>query len=251
MKKLTQSQLDFLATKIEQANNHLPEGVVPTVSGVGYLDGAVTTSQGKFLKSYQLWASMLKRCYSVKSLEQRPTYLYKTVCPSWYNYANFKSWYGGLAGKLALTNYPLETLAIDSDLIPFVNYDEDRYQHDYSRHTVLMLPKGINSQLATVNGKSNRPNLDLLTGIYRSGKGYQFSTYKSDGQRTKSRTYRSQEEAHKALCKQKAARLEATMRPFFENTSHIQPNLKYVFSYFTKWRNIQKANVLHRMVTTL
>ncbi|MGR4990821.1 hypothetical protein ACPV3U_14705 [Vibrio rotiferianus] len=250
---LSAAQREFIEVKIRQANSHLPESMVPTVHGVGYNSGVVTCSNGKVLKSYTVWKSMLERCYSVKSLECHPTYLSKTVCPQWFDYAAFKSWYGNLAGKLASTDYPIESLAIDSDLILFVNGDDDydRYQHGYSPHTVLMLPKGINSQLATVNGYSNRPNPDLLTGISRNGKGYRFKIYNSDGKQVLSLTYATQEGAHEALCKQKAQRIEDALKPFYIAMGDIQPHLKYVFSYFTKWENIRNANYIHRMLVTL
>ncbi|MGR5451727.1 hypothetical protein ACP3V3_18610 [Vibrio sp. PNB22_3_1] len=246
------SQLQFIETKVKQANNHLPEGVVPTVHGVGYNSGVATCSNGKVLKSYTVWKSMLNRCYSVKALERDLAYLYKTVYPLWLDYANFKSWYGALAAQFSMTGYPVEDLAIDSDLILFVNGDDDHpiYQYNYSPATVLLLPKGVNSQLATINGHNNRPSPELLTGICRNGNGYRFFTHKDDGKRTSSRTFATQETAHEALCRQKANRIDGALRPFYEATKHIQPNLKYLFSYFTRWENIKKANYLHRMVAT-
>lgn len=48
---------------------------------------------GKPYKVYQLWADMIKRCYSDKYHEKNPAYVGCTVCPEWLDFQNFAEWY--------------------------------------------------------------------------------------------------------------------------------------------------------------
>ena len=59
----------------------------------------VTENEGKrirkhvFLcKYYTVWTSMLKRCYSKKSLERNQSYIGTSVCSEWLSATAFKKW---------------------------------------------------------------------------------------------------------------------------------------------------------------
>lgn len=41
---------------------------------------------------YQTWTNMLKRCYSIKTQEHRPTYIGCSVAEEWLTFSNFKEW---------------------------------------------------------------------------------------------------------------------------------------------------------------
>ena len=41
---------------------------------------------------YERWVSMLRRCYSPRSLEKYPTYKGCTVCEEWLTFSTFKKW---------------------------------------------------------------------------------------------------------------------------------------------------------------
>lgn len=41
---------------------------------------------------YRRWLNMLKRCYSAKEHEKRPTYIGCTVCAEWIYFSKFKAW---------------------------------------------------------------------------------------------------------------------------------------------------------------
>ena len=43
-------------------------------------------------KYYVVWTDMLKRCYSKKYLETRPSYIGTSVCSEWLYASEFKSW---------------------------------------------------------------------------------------------------------------------------------------------------------------
>ena len=57
-----------------------------TVYGIGYRGDY----QGKLpSREYQLWNSMMVRCYNPKYHEKEPTYKECTVCERWHNFTNF------------------------------------------------------------------------------------------------------------------------------------------------------------------
>jgi hypothetical protein len=43
-------------------------------------------------KYYTAWINMLKRCYSKKSIESRPSYIDASVCNEWLSATAFKKW---------------------------------------------------------------------------------------------------------------------------------------------------------------
>jgi hypothetical protein len=53
-----------------------------------------TTIGGKIVRCpfYVAWQNMLKRCYSKKTQEKRPTYIGCSVCEDWLVFSNFKTW---------------------------------------------------------------------------------------------------------------------------------------------------------------
>lgn len=59
--------------------------------GVGICN-STTRVNGKLLKSYRLWISMLERCYSEKFLKTRPTYAGCSVSEDFKYYHLFKDW---------------------------------------------------------------------------------------------------------------------------------------------------------------
>lgn len=67
----------------------------PNVYGVGYigLGPYMSRINNRMTKEYQLWADMLKRCYSVEHQIAQPTYIGCAVHPCWHNFQNFADWY--------------------------------------------------------------------------------------------------------------------------------------------------------------
>ena len=72
------------------------------VNDLGYrvhVNEWVTDNTGKRIrksvfrcKYYETWTDMLKRCYSEKFLESRPSYIGTVVCSEWLSATAFKSW---------------------------------------------------------------------------------------------------------------------------------------------------------------
>lgn len=64
------------------------------VFGVGINDYEGSTwKNGKRLKSYKVWNSMLERCYSEKYQSRCPTYIGCQVADEWLSFSNFKEWF--------------------------------------------------------------------------------------------------------------------------------------------------------------
>ena len=63
------------------------------VYGVGFKDKTKPTwVDGKNVKEYELWMSMLSRCFSEKLQTRRPTYKGCNVSDNFLNYSFFYDW---------------------------------------------------------------------------------------------------------------------------------------------------------------
>lgn len=91
---------------------------------------------GKDIKSYEVWKSMIKRCYNVDYQEKHPAYKNCKVCDEWLYYSNFKIWFDN--------NYRWDLY--NQGIV--VELDKDLLRQDekiYSPLTCIFLPKSINS----------------------------------------------------------------------------------------------------------
>ena len=59
---------------------------------IGYVDGKRKQKLEWKCPFYQAWSDMLKRCYSEKYQEKKPTYRGCTVSDTWLTFSNFKTW---------------------------------------------------------------------------------------------------------------------------------------------------------------
>ena len=107
------------------------------VVGHGIKGNAITQgANGKRLKSYYVWKSMLQRCYSIKVHTRRPTYIGCTVCEEWKDFGTFQTWFDA--------NYR-EGFALDKDILVLGN-------KVYSPATCVLVPQEINSLLTDSGG---------------------------------------------------------------------------------------------------
>lgn len=60
--------------------------------GIAEVNGVRKRRQVWVCPYYRVWANMLKRCYSVKYQEQKPTYAGCTVSEEWLTFRSFKNW---------------------------------------------------------------------------------------------------------------------------------------------------------------
>ena len=127
----------------------------PTQLGVGYLGNSKTVdSEGKDLKSYICWCSMIRRCYSDKYKSRNPSYLDCYVCEEWKSYEIFKVWYD--------LNYYIfrdEVTQLDKDIIKKNN-------KIYSPENCVFVPQIINSMFT----KSNKTRGSLPIGVSITGR---------------------------------------------------------------------------------
>ena len=65
----------------------------PSVCGVGIIGNKYPSRiKGVVVKEYDIWTTMLQRCYSAKFKERNPTYKDVICCEEWLLYENFYEW---------------------------------------------------------------------------------------------------------------------------------------------------------------
>lgn len=105
----------------------------PSVYGVGIIGLEKTTDiNGKMLKSYDIWHSMLQRCYDKKLQQKRPTYKECEICKEWLYYKNFKEWFD--RNYYSIEN---QRICLDKDILIKGN-------KIYSPETCIFVPNNIN-----------------------------------------------------------------------------------------------------------
>lgn len=119
--------------------------------GVAYndFDGCTTGGESQALMSYQVWNSMIKRCYSGKYQTRGKSYIGCRVCDEWLRYSNFKKWFD--------ENY-VNGCELDKDILVKDN-------KVYSPDTCCFVPKRINSLFV----RSYKPK-SLPAGVWKSKK---------------------------------------------------------------------------------
>lgn len=75
---------------------------------LGYVDGKQKWKLVWTCPYYQVWVSMLKRCYSTRLHERSPTYKNCSVSGEWHTFSVFKSW---------MEKQQWEGMCLDKDLL--------------------------------------------------------------------------------------------------------------------------------------
>ncbi len=125
-----------------------------SVCGVGYHGQGKYSSideNGKNGMIYTKWNSMIKRCYSKKSIEHRPTYQVCTVDERWHNLQVFGAWYE--------ENFKphMQDWELDKDIL-------EKGNKIYSPETCGLVPQEIN----TLFIKSNKIRGEYPIGVYKN-----------------------------------------------------------------------------------
>lgn len=112
----------------------------PSVHGVGYMgEGKYKTSaNGMYSEQYRAWQNMLKRCYSSKYQERRPTYIGCSVDSRWHNLQAFGDWFD--------QNHTSDW-HLDKDLLIKDN-------KIYSPDACIFIPSRLNSFMANKNSSN-------------------------------------------------------------------------------------------------
>ena len=98
------------------------------VNDADYKVSPVKNGKQVWCPAYSAWSSMIRRCYSKKSLLRFNTYAGVSVCEEWRSFMKFKSWWDG--------NY-VKGWHLDKDII-----SEDRV---YSPTSCVYVPAWLNS----------------------------------------------------------------------------------------------------------
>jgi hypothetical protein len=85
----------MLASAGEITRGRVKDRMLPTIYGIGFIGigDHKTRINGKPSKVYNVWVSMIQRCYSEKCQVTNPTYKDCTVCDEWHNYQLFAKWF--------------------------------------------------------------------------------------------------------------------------------------------------------------
>ena len=122
---------------------------LPSVYGVGVIGDSYSCWDGsKIRKEYDLWSSMLARCYSPKSHKARGTYIGCTVSENFKSYTYFYEWCNRQVG------FSENNFELDKDLLSGVSIY-------YSEGTCVFLPQEINVALI----KQNKKRGDFPVGV--------------------------------------------------------------------------------------
>lgn len=122
------------------------------IRGVGINDSnEPITIDGKLIRSYSVWTSMLDRCYNIKLGQKYPTYAGCFVNEKWLLFSNFKRWFDD--------NY-IEDHQLDKDLLVFGN-------KEYSEDTCIFVPQWLNKFVTESNASRGK----YLIGVTISNEG--------------------------------------------------------------------------------
>lgn len=129
------------------------------IYGVGFNDRkypARMLNKNRPTREYDLWRSMISRCYDENSLKDHPTYADCSVVDEFKSYSYFYEWCQDQIGFSKV-----DKINLDKDLIGCGKI--------YSPNNCLFLPPMVNGVLTTC--KAKRGNLPIGVSIYKpSGK---------------------------------------------------------------------------------
>ena len=139
-------EIQFLKTGYETTvrltnirNGYVKDPYVPSVCGVGILGTKYLSAvNGVLTKEYDLWHSMLRRCYSDSSKKKCPTYIGCEVSAKFKSFEYFYEWCNKQIGFYNQGNE--NPFHLDKDLLIKGN-------KVYSESTCVFLPQEINSLL--------------------------------------------------------------------------------------------------------
>lgn len=149
-----------------------------SVCGVGVVGEAKTVCNSPM--PYQIWVSMLKRCYDKKFHKRQPTYKDVEVCGEWLNFQNFAAWYEENYNPEIMEGWQLDKDAICKQC------------KIYSPETCAFVPEEINRIFVEQINKTD----NIFPGVKRtpSGKFQVFCSIK--GKNTAFGTYSDPQEAY-------------------------------------------------------
>ena len=163
----------------------------PSVYGVGIIGAKYPVSEGSVkTKEYDLWCSMLRRCYSEKYQKKQPTY---EGCEVSDNFKSFEYFYEWCHKQIGFNN---KGWHLDKDLLTKGN-------KVYSENTCVFIPAEINTLLI----KCTASRGENLIGVYwdKKGKAFVAMVNKNKGRSEYLGYFKTEIEAFNAYKKAKEA----------------------------------------------
>ena len=137
-------------------------------------------------KYYTAWRNMLKRCYSKKYLESKPSYIGTSVCSEWLSATAFKKW---------MEQQDWQGKSLDKDIIV---PKSKLYSPDTCAFVLATTNKFVTASDASRGGYPVGVDLHKRTGKYRARCGNPFT-----GKKEHLGYFSTPEEAHEAWRKHK------------------------------------------------
>ena len=180
-----------VAVMKEVRNGKIKDPYVPSVCGVGIVGTKYPISEGGVnTKEYDLWQSMLQRCYSDVYQKKRPTYEGCEVSDNFKSYEYFYEWCHKQIG------FGNEGWHLDKDLLLKGNkvYNED---------SCIFLPQEVNTLLT----KSTASRGEHLIGVYwcKTNKAFKAQVSKNKGKQKNLELFKTELEAFNAYKQAKEA----------------------------------------------
>ena len=155
--RFTNTGFETVATLGNIRNGKVKDRYLPSVYGVGILGTKYPSKvNGVLTKEYELWRSMLKRCYSYTSKKRCPTYEGCEVSNKFKSYEYFYEWCNKQIG-FDVSGFDVSGFELDKDLLMKGN-------KVYSEDTCVFIPAEINLLLV----KSTASRGKHLIGVYWS-----------------------------------------------------------------------------------
>ena len=187
----TNVEIQFLNTGYETTvrltnirNGVVKDPYVPSVHGVGVLGNKYPSKiNGVITKEYDLWQSMLKRCYSDIFKKKNPTYIDCEVSDKFLYYEYFYEWCHNQVG------FGNNGWQLDKDLLVKGN-------KVYNESTCVFIPAEINSVLT----KSTATRGKHLIGVYwsKTHKAFKAQVSKNKGKQEHLGLFKTEIEAFNA-----------------------------------------------------
>ncbi len=157
---------------------------LPSVCGVGILGTKYPSKvNGRNIKEYDLWYSMLRRCYSDNSKKKRPTYEGCEVSDKFKSYEYFYEWCHSQIG------FGVEGRHLDKDLLVKGN-------KVYSEDSCVFLPSEIN--MALVKHTASRGEYLIGVSWCKKANAFKASVNKNKGKQEHLGYFKTEIEAFKA-----------------------------------------------------
>ena len=188
-------------------NGEVKDRLTPSVYGVGVLGTKYPTKvNGVMTKEYDLWHSMLRRCYSDSSKKKCPTYEY---CEVSANFKSFEYFYEWCNKQIGFYNQGNENpFHLDKDLLIKGN-------KVYSESTCVFLPQEVNSLLT----KRTSLRGNHLIGVYwdKTHKAFIALVNKNKGKQEHLGYFKTEIEAFKAYKKAKESFIKEQANKWKDN----------------------------------